>query len=228
MALSDVLAGNPIVQHLNQEELGSVSALATPHRYMAGERVAHYGDFWPYLFLIESGSVTALKESVEGRALAVVTIHEGEIFWGLSFFQEDAPMIVSLVADEDSLLHLWSREHFVPLLKQDGRMAWALSQLMLSRMLRASDILEELAFQPIAERLANLLLEHYGGEAVEDFVARDLTLEEMAQRIGTTRETICRQLYRLMDGGAIEITRTDFKICDQEILESLAGRPVNI
>ena len=104
-------------------------------------------------------------------------------------------------------------------------MAWALSRLMLSRMLRASDILEELAFQPIAGRLANLLIEHYGKQAVGDFVPRDLTLEEMAQRIGTTRETICRQLYRLMDHGAIEVTRTDFRIADKEVLEDLAGNP---
>jgi CRP-like cAMP-binding protein len=224
MTIIDLLSTNHLTRHLDRGDIERLASLAAPRRYAAGGRLTHYGEIWPYLFLLETGSVTALKETADGRALAVVAIHPGEIFWGLSFFQEGTPMVVSLVADEDSKVHFWSREDLVPVLKQDGRMAWALSQLMLSRMLRASDILEEMAFQPIGGRLANLLLEHYGGQAVADFVMRDMTLEEMAQRTGSTRETICRQLYRLMDLGAIQITRTEFKIADNAVLSNLAGR----
>jgi CRP-like cAMP-binding protein len=91
------------------------------------------------------------------------------------------------------------------------------------RMLRASDIVEELAFQPVTGRLARLLLDHFGG-AIEDYVSRDITLEEMAARIGTTREMVCRQLYRFVDEGAIQISRTELMITDRDLLEEIAGK----
>ena len=94
---------------------------------------------------------------------------------------------------------------------------------MLRRMLYASDIVEELAFQPVTGRLARLLLERFG-DAVGDYVARDMTLDEMAARIGSTREMVCRQLYRFVDEGAIQINRTEFMITDRGVLQDIAGK----
>jgi CRP-like cAMP-binding protein len=87
---------------------------------------------------------------------------------------------------------------------------------------RASNIVESLAFQPVAGRIANLLLERYGNTG-EDPVARDLTLDTMAAYVGTTREMVCRVLYRFSDQNLIHITRTEFSITDQDGLATLAG-----
>ena len=83
--------------------------------------------------------------------------------------------------------------------------------------------LNEFAFQPTTGRLAKVLLDHYG-DAVGDYVARDMTLDEMAARIGSTREMVCRHLYHFADQGAILINRTEFKITDQDLLKVLAGK----
>jgi CRP/FNR family transcriptional regulator len=92
---------------------------------------------------------------------------------------------------------------------------------MVERMLRASEIVEELAFQPVAARLAHFLLEQFG-DRVGDVVSRDLTLDEMAARIGSTREMVCRQLYKLADHGVIQINRTELKISDLNALRERA------
>jgi CRP-like cAMP-binding protein len=172
---------------------------------------------------LESGDITAMKESREGRSLIVTSIQPGEIFFGLAFFCADMPMIVALVANENSRLHLWSRESLVPVLQQNGRVTWELSCSLVQRMQRASDIVEELAFQPVTGRLARLLLEQYG-DAVGDYMAREMTLDEMAARIGSTREMVCRQLSRFADQQAISISRTEFMITDQGKLEQLAQK----
>ena len=111
----------------------------------------------------------------------------------------------------------------LPILLRNGQMSWELSRLMVSFMQRASNIVEELAFQPIPGRLARLLLERYNG-GKDSPVARDLTLDEMAAHIGSTREMVCRALYRFSDDGLIEITRTEFLFTDQEKLEELAHK----
>ena len=90
-------------------------------------------------------------------------------------------------------------------------------------MLLASEIVEDLAFQPVMARLAALMLDTFG-EVENEYVARSLTLEDMAARIGTTREVVCRYLYKFAEQGAIEIKRTELKMTDKEFLEQQTGK----
>lgn len=189
--------------------------------YQEGEIFALRGEVWPYLFQVESGKIQAEKESLEGRRLQLLTVGPGETFWGLAFFHDDAPMPVNLQAATRSSLLLWSRELLLPMLLENGELLWKLCQIMIQRMARASEIVEDLAFQSVAGRLARLLLDRYQGVGP---VERDLTLDEMAARIGTTREMVCRVLYQFSDDDLIQITRTEFALRDPDGLAHLAGR----
>jgi CRP-like cAMP-binding protein len=91
-------------------------------------------------------------------------------------------------------------------------------------MQQASTIVEELAFQPVASRLAGLLLNQFQ-DAGDKPVARSLTLDQMAAHIGSTREMVCRLLYRFSDEDLIQITRTEFLINNKPGLQRLTGRP---
>ncbi|MEW6716401.1 MAG: Crp/Fnr family transcriptional regulator [Chloroflexota bacterium] len=223
MKLVELLAQNPIFACLSSEERMALTRAAIGRSYKKGEWITHYGDIWPYLFVVEEGVITPIKESPDGRSLIIISLVEGEVFWGISFFLEDVPMPVALVAKEDSRISLWSHDHIKPLLLKNGQMSWELTRLMVRRMQHASDMVDVLAFQPVTGRLARLLLEHYR-EAVEDYVARDMTLDEMAARIGTTREMVCRQLYKFADQGAIQINRTEFMISDPVYLKKIARK----
>lgn len=219
----DQLSKTPLFSRLEPPRLADLVRLSIHRSYPAGQWITHYGSDWPYLFFVEAGTVTALKESQEGRSLVVITLGEGEVFWGAGFFKEGIGMPVALVADQASTLRLWSRDKLLPTLLSSGQFTWDLAQLMAERMMRASRILEELAFQPVAGRLALMLLEQFEGSS-GDTMTRDLTLDEMAARIGSTREVVCRHLYHFADQGAIQINRTEFKITDQSLLENLAGK----
>jgi len=223
MQIQELITQNPIFSSLNAFDQTELAKFAISREYQKGEWITHYGDIWPYLFIVEKGVVTPLKESSEGRSLIVVELDVGKMFWGLSFFLDNAPMPVALVAKEDCRISMWSIDQIKPLLFKNGQMSWELTRLLVQRMQYASDILDEFAFQPVTGRLARLLLEHYD-DAVGDYVSRDMTLDEMAARIGTTREMVCRQLYKFADEGAIRINRTEFMISDQGRLKSIAGK----
>jgi CRP/FNR family transcriptional regulator len=218
---SAVLQRSPFFSTLSPDDLAVVTATAVPRTYARGETIVLYGDVWPYFLLIGEGRVDAVKESGEGRTLLVTTFGPGEIFWGVAFFVQGAPMPATLEARTDCDLLLWSREDFQPVLLRNGRTSWDLSQLMVGRMLHASEMLEGLAFQPVAGRLARLLAEMPHDQDT-GAVSRTLTLDEMAARIGTTREMVCRFLYRFAGQGLISITRTEFAITDHRGLTDLA------
>ena len=221
--LMELLDQNPVFACLDPEVRKQVGRCAISKVYPADHWIAHNGTNWPYLFIVADGTVQAIKESPEGRSLIVTEINPGEIFWGISFFIPETPMPVALVAKSDVHLHLWALEDLQPLIYRHGCLSWELTRLMIQKMQFASDMLNEFVFQPTTGRLAKVLLEHYE-DAVDEYVARDMTLDEMAARIGSTREMVCRHLYHFADQGAIHINRTEFKISDHELLKTLAGK----
>ena len=220
-SIEDLLAHNPVFGVLPAAKRGTLLHEALPRRLRKGEVLLHRGEVWPFLFIVASGSICAQKESSEGRNLVVTTFNSGDIFWGLGFFYEDMPMLVTLRACESTLLYLWPRERLMPTIRESGEFSWELARLMVTKMARASEILEEMTFQPVAGRLAKLLVNSFQN-TTEGITTRSLTLDEMAARIGSTREMVCRFLHRFADEGIIDITRTEFRVIDAEKLAGLA------
>jgi CRP-like cAMP-binding protein len=222
-SMEDVLAQSPLFGQMDPDVRARVSSLAHIQQVEKDAFLTLYGDVWPYLMLVLEGTFDAIKESLEGRSLLVISLTEGEVFWGLAFFEQDAVMPASLQAARAGRVAIWSRRDLHPILIDQPQALWELCRLMVVRMQRASNIVEGLAFQPVAGRVARLLLDQYrraGGEAV----ARDLTLDEMAARVGTTREMVCRVLYRFSDQQLIRITRTEFSLTNESGLSQIAGR----
>lgn len=222
-SLTEWLAKNPIFSFLPEKERTQIAQAAISKKYTEGESVAAHGAVWPYLFLVTAGSIQASKESSEGRSLIVMTLNPGDLFWGLAFFEDGATLPVLLQAQRDSQVYLWSQAQMKPWLLANGRLSWELSRLAVRRMQRASMIVEELAFKPVASRLAGLLLDYYQ-DATSEPVPRSLTLDQMAAHIGTTREMVCRLLYRFSDQKLIHITRTEFVLNDRSGLSQLTGQ----
>jgi len=211
------LAQNHFFLQLDEKNFRKVLSIAHPRKFRTGEWIVHHGDVWPNLFFIQKGQVTAIKESAEGRSLTLATICEGEVFWGLAFFVENAPMPAALKATKDCELLFWPRVKLLPLIMENGQLSWELACLAVRRVQFASEIVEKLAFQPLTGRVARLLLEQF--PASQTIAPRHLTLDEMASRVGTTREMVCRILYRFAEAGAIQINRTEFVFTDRDILE---------
>jgi CRP/FNR family transcriptional regulator len=214
------LAQNRVFSHLDNATLQKIESGARIQHFKSSEFVVHQGDVWPNLFFLRKGRLTATKESAEGRSLTLTTISKGEIFWGLAFFIESAPMPAALKATENCEMLLWSRNELLPYILADGKLSWELSCLAIQRVQFASEIVEKLAFQPLTGRIARLLLEQF--PASQHIAPRHLTLDEMASRVGTTREMVCRILYRFAEAGAIQINRTEFIFTNRSILDEYA------
>jgi CRP-like cAMP-binding protein len=223
MQTRDLVMRNPVFSCLPDRVLDLFLEQGFHRHYHTGQYLAHAGDIWPFLFILLDGSISAVKASSEGRSLVATSFIPGEVFWGVSFFHAELPMPVTLRVDRTSHTLLWSRDVALPVLSDHGLMSWELCRLMVDKMLRASEIVEELAFQPVIGRLARLLMD-YPGQSPSGPIARSLTLDEMASRIGTTREVVCRFLQRFAEDDLISITRTEFAITDRERLMVIANK----
>jgi CRP/FNR family transcriptional regulator len=219
--LQAIMRNNPLFHKLPDESLLELSKSAINREIPGSRIVVHQAEIWPFLLLVADGEIEVIKLSPEGRTFIVTTISQGEIFWGLAFFFEDTPNPVFLQTKRKTRFYVWSRNALLPVVSTNPSMAWNLCLIMATRMQLVSGIVEDLAFQPVLSRLSRLILDNFSG-ADEEFMARELTLEDMAARIGSTREIVCRYLYRFAEKGAIEITRTELRITNRSFLEELS------
>ncbi len=219
--IEKMLSANEIFGKLTHEKRSEVIKSGLHRQFVKGEVISLIGDVWPYFFFIDKGDISAYKQSIEGRSLIVTTFAAGDIFWGMAFFYDQMPQPVTLLAETPTSIYQWPADYLRPFLQCEPNLSWELTRLMIMRMLVASEILEEIAFLPVAGRLAKLLLEFKPARPAEA-LSRSLTLDEMAARIGSTREMVCRFLHRFADDGIIDITRTEFRIADSSRLSALS------
>ena len=220
MNMKHILSEHPIFSNASDKVLERIMNIGKNRHFSSGEWIVHHGDIWPNLFFIQKGQVTAIKESLEGRSLTLATIEAGDIFWGLAFFIDNAPMPAALKATSDCELSLWAQKDLLPIILENGQLSWELACLAIQRVQFASEIVEKLAFQPLTGRVARLLLEQFPAD--QTVAPRHLTLDEMASHVGTTREMVCRILYRFAEAGAIKINRTEFVFTDRNILDDFS------
>lgn len=221
-SLLALLQAQPVFAALGVEDVHLVARMAVLRDMQRGETLVVQGKIWQWLFLVAEGELDAVKVSSEGRSLLVTTFKAGDVFWGPAFFLDEAPMAATVEARRPSRVYLWPREQLEPLIVAHSKAGWELCRLMIQRMQRASAVVDELAFQPVTARMARLLLDHFASVG-EQAVARSLTLDDMAARVGTTREMVCRVLYRFADMKLINVTRTEFSLTDHDGLLRLGA-----
>ncbi|MBN2469107.1 MAG: Crp/Fnr family transcriptional regulator [Anaerolineae bacterium] len=222
--LEELMVQNPVLGLLDAQQQAAAIQCAFQHHYQKHAYLTFYGDSWPYLFMLTQGLVDGVKESPEGRQLIVRSLRPGDIFWGLAFFTDEATNPVSLLAITDIEIFRWSRDDLLPILQQNSNALWRLCQQMTQYMQHASQIVDGLAFQPVAGRLARLLLDQFS-DSGQNSMDRNLTLDQLAAKIGTTREQVCRALYQFSDRDLIHITRTEFTLINADGLAQVAGQP---
>lgn len=220
--LQDQLRKSSVFSNFSMRVLAELESLAIQKKYKKGEQVIGQGEVWPFLLIVHSGKMDAIKDSPEGRSLVATTFQPGDVFWGLSFFDEQHRMPATLVASESLVLYLWHRNTALPYILNEGKASWALTRLVVDRLLMASEKLGEMTFQPVGVRLAKFLV-GIAKDEIDTPIERNLTLDEMAARIGTTREMVCRFLHKFSNDGLIDITRTEFTVKNPDVLKKMSA-----
>jgi len=123
-------------------------------------------------------------------------------------------------AVEDCLICVMSRNDLERLILSKPQVALRILEITGKRLREAEERLESMAFKGIPARLASLLLrlaDEQGGDEV-----RGLTHQDLAESVGTYRETATQVLNDLKTQGLIEIGRKRISILEREDLQEIA------
>lgn len=216
------LSQAPVFRKINQDHLEELRKLATRQDLKKNQIICSSNENFPYVLLIDKGSLRILKESDKGQSLIVRTLKAGDIFWGHAVVDGGPTPGTLKAAEANTRIYLWHKEHLLPILKQNPDALWEVSGILMQRMREASFTIDQLAFEDVLTRLAHLIITEYHKAGNKPKLRRSLTLEQMAAMIGTSPEVVCRLLYRIDEEGVIDINRNELFIKDIKKLSSLA------
>jgi CRP/FNR family cyclic AMP-dependent transcriptional regulator len=210
------------------EDLRSVFEGLKTHAALAkGEAAFHEADPCHSVYIVCTGSLKLVTASSEGRVLLLRFAGPGSLLGAAEAVLGHAPYECSAIAAEPSTLAVIPSETFMRFVATYPESGTRLN-IALSEQYKASQ--RETKFLAFGEtstaRLARLLLEWSSerGEVREGSVCipSHVTHSELAQAIGSTRETVTRILGRLHHRGILERTPDEFVIHSSDELTRLA------
>lgn len=207
-----------IFQDLSREEMQEMDRTTTMSTCRRGKIFYQPEDASEVLFILKKGRVQLYRLSPEGKKLVISTIGPGSIFGEMGIVGQGMHNAFA-EAVNDCLLCVMSRSDVERLILNKPPVALRIMNVMAQRLSQAEAQLEDLAFKSIPARLALLLLrlrDEQGSDHIYGFTHQDL-----AEAIGTYRETATQTLNEFKASRLIDISRKRIDILDPAGLERM-------
>jgi len=191
-------------EDLTDEQIGRLTERAATRAYPKGAIIVNEGDEGSSLFVILEGSVKTFLSDENGKEVVLSTQGPGEYFGDLALF-DDEPRSASVMALEPCKLMMISKAQLREAIDEDPEVALPLLKGLAKRVRVLTENVRTLALMDVFGRLVKTLYslaEDKDGAMVID---QRLTQQDLASRIGASREMVSRIMHDLSEGGYISI-----------------------
>lgn len=211
-----LLQENDLFKGLGPDEMGEIAGKLPMATCRAGQVIYEPGETGEALFILKSGQVRLYRIAPDGRKLVLATLGPGTAFGDMSVLGQS--MTGSFAeAIEECTICIMSRVDIEQIILEHPRVAIRMIELLSGRLRDAENRLEQMAFAPVQTRLAKLLL-----DLERDAEVAGHSHQDLAEMIGTSRETVSRALAEFKATGWVEIDRRCIRIVNREAIEGLA------
>ncbi|MBA3740964.1 MAG: Crp/Fnr family transcriptional regulator [Chloroflexi bacterium] len=178
------------------------------------------------LYVVKRGRVRLYRLTPDGKQLTLEILDKGRIVGRMSWLgQELAGAYAEAV--EDALICSFTPEELRRLIDRFPSVGVNIIRYLSGRLAASEQEREIMAFRSVEQRLAARLVELLdrfgqptaGGTAID---AR-LTQQELADMIGTSRETLATTITSLRERGLLEMHNQRVVVLDTEKLSELSG-----
>ena len=189
---------------LEPEELSLLSSKAVVHSYPKNTIVINEGDVSNSLHIIVSGEVKVFLSNEEGKEIILNIMEPGDYFGEMALL-DSGPRSASVITTAPSKLAIISKTDFENFLQNSPQTMLKILNHAFARLRALTDTVSSLALLDVYGRVARLLLQ--SAEEVDgvNVVQMEMTQQDIANRIGSSREMVSRILKDLKSGGYIEL-----------------------
>jgi CRP-like cAMP-binding protein len=214
----------PLFADMPKEQLRSLVGTLHRQAYEKGQLILHQGDPGDSLFVIIAGRVRIYTLSPEGHELSFCIYDKGDFFGEMALLTGE-PRSAYAEAMQSTEVLVLHRQAFRRYLLTNPLAAIHTIEVLSRRLRRTTESAEGLISLNVTQRIARKLLElteRYGVNQEEGvLIDLDLSQEDIATLVGTTRESANRALSALRDQGIVQVDRARIRVLDPDRLEEI-------
>jgi CRP/FNR family cyclic AMP-dependent transcriptional regulator len=190
---------------LSEAELKAVAAYGMERAYAKNVVVVSEGDSTDLLYVILSGRVRIFASDQDGHEVVFGTQGPGEYFGELVL--DGGTRSASVMTLEKSRFLMVPKPQLRELIAANPEFALNMMKKLISRVRTLTASVKSLALMDVYGRVAHLLLEMAEQKDGALVIDERLTQQDLASRVGASREMVGRILKDLANGGYLSLQR---------------------
>jgi CRP-like cAMP-binding protein len=210
-----------LFQDLGEREMAEVERTTTMTTCKRGTVFFAPEETGEVLFILKSGRVNLYRVTEEGKKLVTATLEPGSVFGEMALAGQGMNGSFAEAA-EDCTLCIMSREDIQRVIHQYPAIALRLLEGMALRLDAAEERLADVTYKSVPARIAATLLRLSG----PDNRPVNLSHQDIADMVGTYRETATRILNEMRVEELVELQRMRINVTDRRRLAMLAAEVV--
>ncbi len=211
----------PIFSELEHDELDAIGELILVRKYKRRQIIFVEGEPGEAIYIIMSGKVKLTKNTECGKELILGIRQPGETFAEVVLF-DGGPYPATAEVIEDAEIGLLRNKDVELLVKNNSGISIALIKTMSQRLRSAQQKLRDLALKDTLGGMANTLTrlaKEHGTKTDEGILINlNLTHQDLANFIGTSRESANRFISDLKKSKIISVDKGKITILDMKKL----------
>jgi CRP/FNR family transcriptional regulator, cyclic AMP receptor protein len=202
MASSEPSAADPLAP-LTPETLRAIAATGVVRSYPKNAILINEGDVGDSLYIVLSGRVKVYASNRAGREIVIAFHGPGEYVGEMSL--DGSPRSASVLTLEPTTCAIVTRASFREFILAYPEFALHLIERLIQRVRLTTENVKSLALSDVYGRLVKLLLALAVERDGSLVVPEKLTQQDIAERVGASRDMISRLLKDLVAGGYLDV-----------------------
>ena len=182
----------PLFRDLQKDDLDAIAQVAVVKSFPKNGVVITEGEFTRSLYVILSGKVKVYLDDKNGKELVLDVKGPGEYFGEMVL--DEGPRSASVVTTEPCRFAVISTTEFKNLLLKHPQLALHVLENLIHMVRGLNEHVRSLALLDVYGRVARMLLDLAVEQGGNHVIPEKLTQQEMASRVGASREMINRIL----------------------------------
>lgn len=223
--MDEALATCGLFQNVDRQ---AAEALASNLKYLdffKRDVIFAEGDAGDSLYVVLEGKVKLSRRAPDGRESLIAVLGPSDLLGELAVF-DPGPRTASAVVVADARLAQMRRDQLRPWIAERPEIGPQLLRVLARRLRRTGDQQADLIFTDVAGRLAKTLLhlaQRFGlPERGAVRLNHELTQDELAQLVGSSRETVNKALSSFVTRGWIRLEGKSILLLDRDRLAQRA------
>jgi len=201
----------PIFAGLEEKELAKIEMQLVRRSFARNTVILTEGDRSDSLYVILQGKVKIYLNDAQGKEAIINYQEAGEYFGELALIDE-SERSASVMTVEKSEFAIITKPAFDKVLENNPQIAIHLLKDLSRRVRALTEEVRSLALSDVYGRLCKTLLGLASDRDGTLMVEGHLTQQELANRIGASREMVCRIIKDLVVGGYISLEQNRYLI----------------